>query len=279
MIAPCLLLLVLFAYKPLVRTFELSFYGSDLFGNATRFVGLEHYSELFTDGAMRQAVLTTILITVLAVTLSVGGALAAILPLRNKLPGAAFFRVIFSLPFAFSAAVASAAFAGLLAPSVGTLNQLLAHLGITGPAWLQSSGWAIASVVAATAWYEFGFAALVVTAAVRSLPGDVMEAAALDGATGWRLNRSVVIPQIAPSIFFLVVTQTISGLQIFAQVQVLTRGGPAGSTSTMVFELYQRAFGTGVPDYGRASALAMTLLALVAVVTVVQFAVRRRIGA
>ncbi|MFJ9587589.1 carbohydrate ABC transporter permease [Streptomyces acidicola] len=277
MVLPCVGLLLVFAYWPVVRGVVLSLYGNDLLGAPTRFVGLDQYAELFTDPELRRALLTTVVIAGLSVLLSVGGALAAVLPLRRaaRRPRAVV-SVLLSMPFAYSAAASAAVFAGLFAPAVGTLNQVLAHLGVTGPEWLRSPEWAILSVSIATAWYEFGFAFLVLLAAMTQLDQHVIEAAALDGASGLRLARSVIIPMLRPSLIFLLVTQTISGLQVFTQVQVLTRGGPADATSTLVFELYQRAFGEALPHVGSASALAVVLLLLVLLITAIQFRVLRR---
>ncbi|WP_137979119.1 ABC transporter permease subunit [Streptomyces violaceusniger] len=273
---PTLLLIAVFLYWPLGRGIWLSTRGTDLLGNPTRSVGFANYTQLLTDPASRRVLLTTLTLTVASVAMATAGALAAVLPLRRRIAGRRLFQLVFSLPFAYSAASASACFAGLFAPSVGTLNHVLAKLGYEGPPWLQSPGWAMLCVALATAWYEFGFAVLVLTAAVRNLPSEVLEAAELDGASGPRLVRSVILPLISPSLFFLAVTQTISGLQIFTQVQVLTRGGPSDATTTLVVELYRRAFGGGVPDYGRASAIAVVLLALVLLVTAVQFLVLNR---
>lgn len=277
MVLPCLALLLVFAYWPVVRGFVLSLYDTDLLGEPTRFAGAGHYADLFTDPELRRALLATALIAGLSVALSVGGALAAVLPLRRaaRRPRAVV-SVLLSMPFAYSAAAASAVFAGLFAPAVGTLNEVLAHIGIDGPQWLNSPFWAVISISVATAWYEFGFAFLVLLAALTQLDQQVIEAAALDGASGLRLARSVIVPMLRPSLIFLLVTQTISGLQIFTQVQVLTRGGPSGSTSTLVFELYQRAFGEALPQVGTASALAVALLVLVIAITALQFRVLRR---
>ncbi|MFE4540887.1 carbohydrate ABC transporter permease [Streptomyces scopuliridis] len=277
MVLPCVGLLLVFAYWPVVRGVVLSLYGNDLLGDPTRFVGLGQYAELFTDPEPRRALLITVVIAGLSVLLSVGGALAAVLPLRRaaRRPRAVV-SVLLSMPFAYSAAASAAVFAGLFAPAVGTLNQLLAHVGLTGPEWLRSPEWAVLSVSIATAWYEFGFAFLVLLAAMTQLDQHVIEAAALDGASGLRLARSVIIPMLRPSLIFLLVTQTISGLQVFTQVQVLTRGGPANATSTLVFELYQRAFGEALPHVGSASALAVVLLLLVLLITAIQFRVLRR---
>ncbi|MFC8667520.1 carbohydrate ABC transporter permease [Streptomyces sp. NPDC057199] len=272
LLAPALLLLLVFLYRPLAVTIGLSFRGTDLLGNPTRFVGLNNYRELVTDPASRRVLLTTLVLSVGSTLLATGAALAAALPLRRRIPGDAVFRTVFSVPFAYSAATAATCFAGLFAPSVGTLNQVLSWFGVTGPGWLQSPTLAAICVAVTTAWYEFGFAFLVLLAALHSLPAEVLEAAQLDGARGIRLVRSVIVPLISPSLFFLAVTQTVSGLQIFTQVQVLTKGGPSGSTTTLVYELYRRAFGAGLPDYGRASAVAVVLVVLVGLVTGAQFA-------
>lgn len=272
LLAPALVLLLVFLYRPLAETFALSFRGTDLLGNPTRFVGLDNYRELATDPASRRVLLRTLTLSVVSTVLAVGGALAAALPLRRRIPGGAAFRTVLSVPFAYSAATAATCFAGMFAPSVGTLNRVLAWFGVSGPDWLQSPTLAMLCVAVATAWYEFGFAFLVLLAALQGLPVEVLEAAQLDGARGIRLVRSVIVPLISPSLFFLAVTQTVSGLQIFTQVQVLTQGGPSGSTTTIVYELYQRAFGAGLPDYGRSSAVAVVLVLLVSLVTATQFA-------
>ncbi|MFF4509256.1 carbohydrate ABC transporter permease [Streptomyces sp. NPDC001401] len=266
------MLLLVFLYRPLAATVGLSFRGTGLLGNPTRFVGLDNYRELFTDPASRRVLLTTLVLSVLSTALATGGALAAALPLRRRIPGGPVFRTVFSVPFAYSAATAATCFAGMFAPSVGTLNQVLAWFGLPGPDWLQSPTLAVLCVAVTTAWYEFGFTFLVLLAALQGVPGEVLEAAELDGAGGVRLVRSIIVPLVSPSLFFLAVTQTVSGLQIFTQVQVLTKGGPSGSTTTLVYELYRRAFGAGLPDYGRSSAVAVVLVVLVALVTVTQFA-------
>ncbi|MFF5966465.1 carbohydrate ABC transporter permease [Streptomyces collinus] len=277
MVLPCVGLLLVFAYWPVVRGVVLSLYDTDLLGAPSRFVGVSHYVDVVTDPELRRALLATGAIAGLSVVLSVGGALAAALPLRRAAAKPrAVVSVLLSMPFAYSAAASAAVFAGLFAPAVGTLNQVLAGIGITGPQWLQSPTWAVLSISIATAWYEFGFAFLVLLAALTQLDQEVIEAAALDGASGLRLARSVIIPMLRPSLVFLLVTQTISGLQVFTQVQVLTRGGPAGATSTLVYELYQRAFGEALPRIGQASTLAVVLLALVLLITALQFRVLRR---
>ncbi len=271
LIAPAGILLVVFLLWPLVRTFQLSAYASDLLGNPTRFVGLGNYVSSLTDPDFLATLGISIVIALLGMALATSAAVVVVLLLRRPLLARSLFNVVFSLPFAYSAASASVVFAGLFAPSVGALNLLLARFGITGPAWLATQGAAIWAIAIATAWYEFGFAFLVLTAAIRDIPPEIVEAAQLDGAGSFALARRILLPMMRPSILFLVVTQIISGLQTFAQVQILTRGGPAGGTTTLVYRFYQLAFGNGVPDFGRASVTAITLILVIGVITFVQF--------
>jgi sn-glycerol 3-phosphate transport system permease protein len=278
LVVPAVLLLGVFVVRPLVRTAELSLHASDIIGNPTRFVGLANYVALLTDPGFLRVTLTTIIIALLGTTIAITTALVAALLLRRSLPGGPFFSIVLSLPFAYSAASASAVFAGLFAPSVGILNVVLGSAGVDGPAWLSDPVAAIGAVSIATGWYEFGFAFLVLTAAVRAVPPEIVEAAQLDGAGGWRLATGILIPVMRPSILFLAVTGTISGLQTFAQIQVLTRGGPGGATTTFVFQLFQLAFGNGTPDFGRASVVAIVLVVIVTAVTILQFRIFGRPG-
>lgn len=273
LVIPAFVLLAVFLLWPLLRTFELSTYASDLIGNPTRFVGFGNYVSLLSSSDFLRTVVVSVVIAVLGMTLATAGALGAALLMRGRLLGSRTFQVVFSLPFAYSAASASVVFAGLFAPSVGVLNILLGLVGAQGPAWLSNPVAAVCAISIATAWYEFGFAFLVLTAAVRDVPPEVIEAAQLDGSGGFRLATRILVPMMRPSVFFLVVTQTVTGLQSFAQIQVLTRGGPAGATTTFVYQLYLLAFGNGTPDFGRASVVAVVLLVLVVVMTVLQFRV------
>jgi len=276
MVAPTLVAIGLFCYWPVLRSAYLSVHGSDLFGRPSGFVGADNYLRIVTDPDLRRVVVTTLVMCALSVTLATGAALLAALGLRHtgRRPGGVL-ALIFSLPFAYSAGAASATFAGMLSPVVGTLDQLLDAVSVAGPDWLGSPAWAVISISVATAWYEFGFAFLVLVAAMNHLDTEVLEAAALDGAGAWRTAVSIIVPALRPSLIFLITTQTVTGLQIFTQIKILTDGGPGDATHSLVYELYDRAFGNGLPQYGIASALALLLLALVLAVAGVQYALGR----
>lgn len=268
---PAFVLLAIFVFRPLLRTVQLSAYDSDLVGNPTRWVGFGNYAQLIADPSFAQTVVVSIVIALLGMALATGGALVAVLLLRRRLAGGGFFAVIFSLPFAYSAASASAVFAGFFSPTVGVLNILLGSVGIDGPDWVNDPVAAVWAIAISTAWYEFGFAFLVLTAAVRSIDPEIVEAAQLDGSGSFHLAGRILIPMMRPSILFLTVAETIAGLQTFAQIQIITGGGPSGGTTNFVYRLYQLAFGNGTPDFGRASVIAIVLVLLVAAITASQF--------
>lgn len=278
LVIPALVVLAVFVYRPLFRSFQLSMYGTDLLGNPSRFVGGDNWIEFFTDPGLVRTVGVSIAIALLAMVMAVVLALAAALLLRNKIPGQGAFQVMFTLPFAYSAASASAVFYALFGPSVGLVNAMMVKAGIDVLPWLQEPGWAIFTVAMTTAWYESGFAFLVLIAAIKAVPAEVVEAASLDGVSGLSMVRWILIPMMWPSIFFLIITQTITGLQTFTQVYVMTRGGPQDATTTLVFDLYMTAFGSGTPDYGRASVIAIFLVAIVGAVTAAQFYFSRRMN-
>lgn len=275
-VLPAVALLAAFVYWPLVRTVFLSTQGVNLFGQSTGYVGWRYYREFFNDPDSRSALFNTLEFTILTVGMTLAAAMALTLFIGPRQRGGAFFRTIFSLPFAYSAASASVLFAAIYNPATGILNKLLTELGFSPVAWLGDPTWALVSVAMATAWWQVGFAVLVLTAALRGLPSEVLEAAHMDGAGTIRRTFSVVLPLISPSIFFLLVTGAINGVQTFTQIAILTRGGPSGKTTTLVYQFYLRAFGNGQADYGRASTIAIVLLLLVIVLTAVQFGVFER---
>ena len=127
------------------------------------------------------------------------------------------------------------------------------------------------SVSLASVWMQLGYNLLVLSAGLGAVPDDVVEAARLDGAHGWRLQRSIIMPMLTPQLFFLLVTGTIHALQSFGQIHILTRGGPDRSTQTLVYSIYDVAFANNNSNYGAGSAQAMVLLIVVLAITVFQF--------
>jgi sn-glycerol 3-phosphate transport system permease protein len=273
---PALVVFAAFTFFPLGRSFFLSVQGSDLFGNPSGFVGLANYARLFTDPAFAQVLAVTAGFTVATVAPSIAGGLALALLLHQRIRAVRFFRTAFALPFAFSVATASVVFSVMYNPASGVLNGLLSYVGVDRIGWLTDPAYGLVSVSLTTVWMELGFTLLVLSAGLGAVPDDLIEAARLDGAHGWRLQRSIVIPLLTPQLFFLLVTGTIHALQSFGQIHILTRGGPNSTTTTLVYSIYNQAFANNNSHFGYASAQAIVLLVVVVAITAVQFGVLER---
>lgn len=273
---PALVVFVVFLFFPLGRSFALSFQGSDLFGRPSGFVGLRHYADLLTDAAFARVLAVTAGFTVLTVLPSIAAGLGLALLLHQRIRAVRFFRTAFALPFAFSVATASVIFSVLYNPATGVLNGLLSYVGVDRIGWLTDPAYGLLSVSLASVWMQLGYNLLVLSAGLGAVPDDVVEAARLDGAHGWRLQRSIIVPMLTPQLFFLLVTGTIHALQSFGQIHILTRGGPNGTTTTLVYSIYEQAFANNNSNFGAASAQAVVLLLVVVAITAVQFGILER---
>ncbi len=275
-VAPSLVVFALFVFYPLGRSVFLSFHGNDIFGAPAAYVGTAHFSALLSSAEFRHTLVTTALFTLLTVVPSVLGALGLVLLLEARIRGWRLFRTTFALPFACSVASASVIFSVLYNPASGVANGLLSRLGVGPVGWLTDPHVALVSVCVTSVWLMLGYNVLVLSAGIGAISPEVVEAARLDGATGLRLARSVLVPLLGPNLFFLVVVSTIQALQSFGQIHILTRGGPDGATRTLVYSIYERAFANGSSDFGLASAQALVLLVVVLACTAVQFGVLER---
>jgi sn-glycerol 3-phosphate transport system permease protein len=275
LLLPSLIVFGFFVFWPLGRTLYLSVHGNDIFGAPSEYVGFDHFTAMFSGGF--GAVLgVTALFTLLSVLPAVAGALLVVLLLEARIRGVRALRTAFALPFAFSVATASVVFAVIYNPAIGIANGLLGMVGVDRVNWLTDPSIALPAVCAATVWMNFGYNVLVLSAGVAAIPPEVVEAARLDGATGWRLAARITVPLLSPQLFFLVVVSTIHSLQSFGQIHILTKGGPDNATTTLVYSIYEKAFAFGSSDFGMASAQAVVLLVIMLAATAVQFGVLER---
>jgi len=277
-VAPSLALFTIWIFYPLLRSIYLSFHGSDLFGSPTVFVGLTQYQQLFTLPDLRETIFRTAAFAVLTVVPGlVLGTLIA-LALHERIRGIGVFRTMLATPFAFSVATASVIFQIFFNPGVGVFNGILNLFHVAPVGWLTNPATALYSVAVATVWLQLGYNVLVLTSGLQGIPEEIYEAARLDGARAMSLAIRVTIPLLTPTLFFLLVVNTITALQSFGQIHILTRGGPAGATTTLVYSIYLQAFAFGSTNYGLASAMALVLFVIVLAVTAIQFgALERRV--
>ncbi|MGV8846717.1 carbohydrate ABC transporter permease [Tessaracoccus sp.] len=275
-LVPALVVFAVFMFYPLGRSFVLSFQGNDIMGRPKGFVGGDHYLRLLLDAKFHRILLNTFAFVLLTVIPVVALSLFLSLMLHQRLRGIQFFRTAFASPFAFSVATASVIFGVMFNQATGVLNGILGVLGMDRVGWLTDPTVALISIALTTVWMQIGYNLLVLSSGLGSVPDDLIEAARLDGAGGWRLQRNILIPLLTPQLFFLIVTGTIHSLQSFGQIHILTRGGPQNSTTTLVYSIYEQAFAYSNSNFGYASAQAIVLLFVVILITLVQFGVLER---
>jgi sn-glycerol 3-phosphate transport system permease protein len=275
-LAPSLAVFGLFVFYPLVRSIWLSLFANDLLGEPVAFVGLEQYVRIVTDPHFGRVMAITAWFVVLTVVPSLLVGLGLALLVRPKIAGIGIFRTLLATPFAFSAAAAAVVFDVFYRPGIGLFNGLLSYLDIPPVDWLTSPTAALPSLALAVVWRHSGYTMLVCLAGLESIPESLYEAARIDGASRLAQFRWITLPLLTPTLFFLIVISTIHALQTFGEIKILTHGGPAGSTTTLVYSLYETAFGLGTSDYGLASAQGVLLMLIVLVITVVQFRVLGR---
>lgn len=272
-LAPSLLLLLGFWIGPMVGTAWVSLQDWNLIGVPT-FVGLDNYTELLGDAEFHAALGHTLVYLAGYLPLVLVCGLAVALLLDAKLPAMTLYRATFFLPVISSWVAVSLLWKWLLNPADGLVNRILGALGVPGPGWWTDPDWAMPSVVLASVWKDVGFVAVILLAGLQAIPRDLLEAAALDGAGWWRKLRSITLPMISPSLFFVTVISLINGFQVFDQVWVMTEGGPGGASSVVVEQIVNNAFSYGRVGY--ASAMSIVLFAVILLVTLVQLRLQRR---
>jgi multiple sugar transport system permease protein len=266
---------LVFVLGPVLVAFALSFARYDIL-TPPRLVGLSNYTRMLTDQRLITVYLNTIVYVIAAVVLMnvMGLALAVLLnrhlpgPLRYILRSAYFFPSLVALVYV------SIIWQFLLQQDTGIVNYYLAEAGMQRIDWLNGPQWVVPSVILVDVWRNVGFAMLIYLAALQDVPREIVEAAQVDGASRFRIFRSVVLPLISPAIFFNVTITIIGAFQIYESVIVLTGGGPGDASRSVVMYIAEKAFDNF--EMGYASAIAMTLFTAIMLVTIIQFRVRRR---
>lgn len=265
---PNLALLVVFVYRPLIQSFYLSTLQWNLGSPVARQIGLGNYVELFTSRGFSQTVTTTVVFTVA----TVGGAmllgLGLAVLLNQKLKGRGFARTVAFAPYVLSGFAVGILWLFIFDPRYGLMREVLGWVGATSPQWYTERPWPLVMVIVVYLWKNLGYVALIYLAGLQSVPQDLKDAAALDGASPSRTLRSVVLPLLTPTSFFLLVTMMLASLQSFDIIKAMTQGGPLGSTTTLMYSVYQESFVNGRAGY--ASAVATVLFLVLLAVTAVQ---------
>ncbi|MFI8321573.1 carbohydrate ABC transporter permease [Streptomyces sp. NPDC085529] len=250
-----------FSWYPMVREFLLAFQKTE--SGRTTWVGLDNFRTVANDPAFWQAWSNTLLYTALALLLGFAVPFVAALVINEFRHGQGYLRLLVYLPVMLPPVAAVLLFKYLYDPGYGLLNELLRFLGLPEQQWLQDPDLSLLAVVIASTWMNMGGATLIYLAALQSIPGELYEAAELDGAGLLRKIWHVTIPQTRLVLSLMLLMQVIATMQVFVEPFLLTGGaGPEGSTTTVVYLIYQYAFNFN--DYGAAAALGLMLLVLLA---------------
>jgi multiple sugar transport system permease protein len=275
-VGPFVLLYVFLLVYPLILGIGISFHRADLFG-ARRWVGLDNYARLLADPVFHQAVANTFKLALLIVPPLTVIALALALALNRQTRSAAVFRGIFFSSSVLSVTIVTLIWRFILTPDAGLVAKLLQALGREPIPFLSDPALTIPALAITTIWWCIGLPMMLFLAGLQQIPGDIYEAAALDGAGRWTTFRRITLPSIRRTLILVVMLQTAGQLQLFGQAQLLTAGGPSGSSRPIVLFIYEVAFGRW--ELGYASAAAELLFLLVLAVTLLQYwAVTRREG-
>ncbi len=272
-LGPSLVPLLLFTLGPMAASVGLSFLKWDLL-RPPQLVGFANFTNVLVDPDFQAAVGHTLFFIVGYLPLVYVGGLLLALALNQRLRGLSFFRAAYFLPVVTSWVVVALMWKWLLNPDSGMVNFALGLVGIKGPGWWTDPGWAMPSIILASAWKDLGFVMVILLAGLQSVPEDYYEAASVDGAGRWARFRHITLPLLTPSSFFVLVISLINSFQVFDQVWVMTGGGPAGSSSVVVEQIVRHAF--SYQQMGYASAMSWLLFAVILVVTVFQFRLQRR---
>lgn len=273
-ITPQTLGFLLFVLGPVAAVFVFSFQDRNLLLHTADPVGLANYVHmLHTDPFFPVVLRNSLIFTAGLVPLNVVLALTLALLLTRPLPGMVFFRALFFAPVVTSA-VAWAIVWKLLLQSNQGINQYLAVLHIAGPNWLRSPGWAMASVIITRVLKTVGLNMVILMAALQTLPRELDEAANVDGANWFQRVMRITIPQLMPTIFLVVLITIVGSLQVFDTIVLMTNGGPFNATNVLIYYIWFQAFQAF--HIGYASALAVVLFLIILVVTIAQWALRRR---
>jgi multiple sugar transport system permease protein len=263
LLSPWAISFALFGLFPFVFSLAASFSDySPIHSGHTRWVGLSNYGRALTDPAFWGALGNTAFFVLGTIPFTTALALLLALAVQPAFRGRTLFRVGFFVPSVVSIVVLSLVFKGLYAPD-GPLNAVLRALGLRTPAWLLDPATALPAIMAMDVWSASGYYMVIFLAGLEAIPRDLYDAARLEGATGWDCLTSITLPLLRPTLLFVLVVNTVRSLQIFAEVFVMTRGGPLHRTTTVVYYLYEEAFYRFNLGYACAVAYLLFLLTLV----------------
>ena len=269
-IMPNLIGFFVFTFVPIVFSLFLSFCEWDS-GNPIKFVGLKNFIYMFTkDNSFRISLLNTVYYTVVTVPVTLALSLFLAILMNKPLKGRVFFRSVLFFPYVASLVAIAVVWMALFNPDRGPVNNVLMAIGISNPPrWAASTTWAMPTIIGLTVWKGMGYYMIVYLAALQGVSRDLYEAASLDGASKWQQFINITWPCVTPTTFYILVLLMVSTFKSYDIMYITTQGGPGEATKVLAYHIYNQAFVSA--KFGYASAVAMILLAIIVLVTLVQF--------
>ena len=268
-VIPALIPLIVFWIYPILRSIFISFTDWDYMSPNYNFVFFDNFIALFKDQRFYDALWNTVVFTLgtLIPTIVLGLLLALLM--QKSFKGSGIIKFILFSPWVTPTVAVSIVWTWIYEPSSGIANAILNFFGLPGLQWIKSSQTAMLAVIIVTVWKSLGYAMIFYLSALEKVPKELYEASGMDGAKSWQRFRDVTIPCISPTTFFLMIITMVNSLQAYDQIQILTQGGPSGSTRTLLYMYYQLGFEEF--NMGQATAVAIVLILITVLLSVVQF--------
>lgn len=267
-LSPILIIFGYFVLYPMFKGIYISFFDYSL--RKFDFIGLENYKSLLSDEIFMKSLINTLVIVLGTVPVVIVLSLFISLVIYKKNPFLrSLFRGIFYLPAVSSIVSITVVWGWILHPNYGILNYLTSLFGAAPQTWLGNQKYALISIIVVLITLSVGQPIILYVASLGNIPTSYLEAAEIDGATSWQMFRKITWPLLMPTTLYIVIISTINSFQTFAIIQLLTSGGPAYATSTIMYLVYERAF--TLNKYGLASAMGVILAVIIMMISIVQY--------
>ncbi len=273
-VLPALIPLFIFWIYPILRSVWLSFTDWDFMTPDYNFIWFKNYTSLLKDSRFYEALWNTLVFTAGTLFPTIIGGLGLALLLRRNFKGSGVFKFVLFSPWITPTVAISIVWTWIFREDGGLANQVLGLFGLPALKWISSSDTAMLSVIIVTVWKSLGYAMIFYLSALEKVPEELYEASALDGAKPWRQFLDMTLPGISPTTFFLVIITMVNSLQAYDQIQILTQGGPSGSTRTLLYMYYQLGFQEF--KMGQATATAVIMIIITVILSLAQFTASKK---
>ncbi len=263
MLIPAIIYFSVFVYYPIIDLFRLSVFKYDMFTEA-KFIGLDNYIKVFTDQNMLKVFMNTLYYAFFTTVFTVGISFFIAIMIEKSRKLSNFYKIIFFIPYISPMVAIALIWQWIYSPGeVGLLNYTLSFFNIQSQSWLQNKVFAMPSIIVVGVWRDIGYISVILIAGLKGIPREYYEAADVDGVNFWQRIRFITFPSLLPVFQFALIITTMGAFKVFTQVYVLTQGGPAGRTKTLVYTIYEQAFQFSQWGFASAQAVVMFLFLMV----------------